>query len=82
MALIVPGLVYASLIKLRIKEPDVARPYRVWGYPYTPIAMIIISVALFAGFAIGDPRNFIVIAAITLLSYPVFALLVKKKASS
>jgi len=78
MALIVPGLVFASLIKLRIKEPDLSRPYHTCGYPYTPILMILMTTALFVGFALGDIPNFIVIAGITLLSYPVYILFVKK----
>lgn len=79
MALIVPTLVYASLIKLRISEPGLIRPYRAWGYPYTTIAMILISLGLFIGFALGDMSNFIVIAVISLLSYPAYILLVKRK---
>ena len=79
MGVIVPILVYASLIKLRIKEPNTPRPYRAWGYPYTPIAMILISVGLFIGFAFGDPSNFAVIAVIIVLSYPAFILITKRK---
>jgi len=75
----VPTLVYASLIKLRIKEPDLPRPYRAWGYPYTPIAMILISIGLFIGFALGDISNFIVIAIISLASYPAYIFLAKRK---
>ena len=82
MAVIVPGIVFASLIKLRIKEPDLPRPYRAWGYPYTTIIMILISVCLFIGFALGDISNFIVIASISLLSYPVYKLLVERKVKS
>jgi APA family basic amino acid/polyamine antiporter len=78
IALIVPALVYASLIKLRIKEPGLPRPYRAWGYPYTTIAMILISVALFIGFAISDRSNFFVIAGIIILSYPIFLLIRKR----
>ena len=78
MGIIVPGLVYASLVKLRIKEPGLARPYRAWGYPYTTIFMILISIALFVGFAISDPMNFIVIGVILLLSYPVFMLVSRR----
>lgn len=79
MAIIVPTLAYASLIKLRLKEPGLPRPYHAWGYPYSTIAIIIISIGLFIGFALGDLSNFIVIAVIALLSYPVYILLVKRK---
>ena len=70
--------VYASLIKLRITRPDLPRPYRAWGYPYTSIALIIISLGLLTGFAFGDPKNLLVILAVTAVSYPAFLLLRKK----
>ena len=34
-----------GLIKMRITHPDLARPYRAWGYPVTPL--IFLSVTLF-----------------------------------
>jgi APA family basic amino acid/polyamine antiporter len=38
-------LAVAGVIKLRITHPHLARPYRAWGYPVTPL--IFMSVALF-----------------------------------
>lgn len=32
----------ASLVILRVREPNLQRPYRVWGYPYTPVLYLII----------------------------------------
>jgi len=37
-------LTVVGVIVLRRREPDLARPYRVWGYPWTPL--------FFAGFAL------------------------------
>src|SRR6185369_11890161 len=71
--------VYASLLKLRISKPDLPRPYRAWGFPYTTLFLILISLGLFAGFAIGDPQNLLVILGVTVLSYPAFILLRKRK---
>lgn len=79
MGLIVPTAVYASLIKLRIKEPHLHRPYRAWGYPFTTITVIIISIGLFVGFAFSDPGNFMVILCIMLVSYPAFILITKRR---
>ena len=31
------ALTAIGLIRLRIKEPDLPRPFRVWGYPWTPL---------------------------------------------
>ena len=75
MSVIVWGLAYCSLIKLRNKEPDLPRPYRSWAYPWTTILAITATVALLIGFAYGDTKNFIIILVISGLSYPVFLLL-------
>jgi len=78
MAITVWGLTYVSLIKLRFSEPNLERPYKSWGYPYTSILMILFSIALFAGFAYSDSKSFLAIVGITLLSYPIFLLLKPK----
>lgn len=75
MAVIVWGFAYAALIKLRITEPNLPRPHKSWGYPFTSIIMILFSVALFLGFAYSDRKSLLVICIITALSYPLFLLL-------
>lgn len=40
------ALMAIALIRLRIKEPDLVRPYRVWGYPWTPLIFLIAAIAL------------------------------------
>lgn len=79
MSIIVWGLAYCALIKLRISEPNLPRPYKSWGYPWTTIIMILFSLALFFGFAYSDSNSLLVIAVIALLSYPVYLLLLKRK---
>ena len=78
MSVIVWGLAYCALIKLRISEPNLPRPYKSWGYPWTTIIMILFSLALFFGFAYSDSTSLLVIGAIALLSYPVYLLLSKR----
>jgi basic amino acid/polyamine antiporter, APA family len=34
------SLVVAAVIVLRKKRPDLPRPYRTWGYPYTPLVYL------------------------------------------
>ena len=72
MSVIVWGLAYGSLIKLRISEPDLPRPYITWGYPWTSLIMILFSVALFVGFAYADHKSLVVIFCIVALPYPVY----------
>ena len=78
MSVIVWGLTYVSLIKLRYSEPDLPRPHKSWGYPYTSILMIVFSLALFIGFAYSDSKSLLIIVIITLLSYPIFLWLKSK----
>src|SRR6202051_3837498 len=32
-----------GVIKLRITQPDLPRPYRAWGYPITPVGFLLVS---------------------------------------
>jgi APA family basic amino acid/polyamine antiporter len=78
ISIIVWGLAYFSLLKLRTSEPDLPRPYRSFWYPWTTIIAIIASIALLIGFIYSDPKSFIVILGITVVSYPLFLALRKK----
>ncbi len=48
------SLAVIGLIILRFKEPDLLRPYRVWGYPVTPILFLIISSGVLVNALITD----------------------------
>jgi len=44
MALILfSALTVLGVIVLRIREPKLARPYRTWGYPATPVLFLLVS---------------------------------------
>lgn len=79
ISIIVWGLAYLSLLKLRAKEPNLPRPYRSIWYPWTTVIAIVASIALLAGFIYSDPKSFIIIVGITLISYPLFWVLRRKK---
>ncbi|MGY3054839.1 APA family basic amino acid/polyamine antiporter [Pedobacter sp. UYEF25] len=74
-SIVVWGLAYVSLIKLRISEPNLHRPYRAWGYPFTSILMVLFSLALLLGFAYSDRKSLITIAVVTLCSFPIFLMI-------
>jgi len=40
------ALVAIALLRLRMKEPALARPYRAWGYPLTPLIFLVAAIAL------------------------------------
>jgi APA family basic amino acid/polyamine antiporter len=37
------GLMVAGVIVLRRRQPDLPRPYRMWGYPVTPVLFLVIT---------------------------------------
>jgi basic amino acid/polyamine antiporter, APA family len=75
---------YASLFALRRKEPQMERPYRAWGYPWTTgIALLASALFLVASIApdlkaafttgkVWPPSPAMLALVILLLSYPVF----------
>jgi APA family basic amino acid/polyamine antiporter len=70
-------LAFISVIVLRRREPDLPRPYRVWGYPWTTLIVIVGSVAFLAGAVAGDTKNSLWALALLAISLPVF-LIVKR----
>ncbi len=40
------ALTAIALLRLRKKEPNLIRPYRAWGYPWTPLIFLIAAIAL------------------------------------
>jgi APA family basic amino acid/polyamine antiporter len=40
------ALTAVALLRLRKTEPDLVRPYRAWGYPWTPLIFLLAAIAL------------------------------------
>ena len=52
-----PFLICSSVIVLRKKYPNMARPYKVWLYPVSVWLIILIMVGLCLNTLIEDPRT-------------------------
>jgi len=68
-------LTYFSLFVLRKKEPNMERPYRAWGYPWTTAIAFLASVGFLVGSLLTDRQNAPLALGMLVLSYPVFLLL-------
>jgi APA family basic amino acid/polyamine antiporter len=68
------ALAAASVFVYRRREPDAVRPYRVPGYPVTPLVFIVAAIALVANTVISQPRRAAVGLAIVLAGAPVYAI--------
>ena len=76
-------LTYASLFILRKREPQMNRPYRAWGYPWTTGIALGASLCFLIGSIVADRENAPLALAMLVLSYPVFRVLkwVKRRAA-
>jgi basic amino acid/polyamine antiporter, APA family len=68
-------LSYSSLFLLRHKEPQMERPYRAWGYPWTTGIALVLSGIFLIGSIVTDQKNAPWALAMLVLSYPVFLVL-------
>ncbi len=66
------AMAYISVIVLRRREPDLPRPYRVWGYPWTTLIVLLGSVTFLAGAVISDKKHSLWALLILAASYPLY----------
>ncbi|WP_077922358.1 APC family permease [Spirosoma sp. 209] len=68
---------FAALIRLRHTEPDLARPVRAWGYPFSTWSLLIASLAFLAGVVIGDFSSSLYAVGFIIVSYPIYRLVIR-----
>ncbi len=61
-----------GVIVLRKKMPDVPRPYKVWGYPYTPMIFVIFSFLFLVNTLVSDYENAAMGLLLILLGLPFY----------
>jgi basic amino acid/polyamine antiporter, APA family len=75
-------LVYASgflaVLVLRVKEPELPRPYRIWGYPWPPMIVLFISAIFLIGQVISNTKDCVFALILIACSYPAF-LIVRRR---
>ena len=66
------ALTAIAVLRLRRKQPELVRPYRAWGYPWTPVIFLIAALALTVNLWIDRPVRSSVGLAVILLGIPFF----------
>jgi APA family basic amino acid/polyamine antiporter len=66
---------FMSLFILRRREPELPRPYRAWGYPWTTAAALVGSLAFLLAAIVGDRQNSRLTLIALAISYPLYRLL-------
>ena len=65
---------FLSVFVLRKREPDLPRPWRAWGHPWTTGIVLAGSFAFLGGAVAGDTRNSLISLGCIVLSVPLFYL--------
>lgn len=66
------GLAVLGVVVLRRKAPDLPRPYRMWGYPVTPIAFAAVAFWFVINTIITTPGSSLIGLAIVAAGVPVY----------
>lgn len=69
----------AGVVALRRKRPDLPRPYRMWGYPYTVIAFLLAGGAFMLNTLVERPRPSLIGLGIMAAGAPVYYLWRRKQ---
>lgn len=70
---------FLALLFLRKREPELARPYRAWGYPWTTGIVLAGSTLFLLGNVINDTANSLYTLALIAISYPAYMLVTRRQ---
>ena len=70
---------FCALFMLRVREPDLPRPFKAWGYPWTNLGVLLASAAFLVATIVGDLKDALFTLILISLSYPVYFFLAKSK---
>jgi APA family basic amino acid/polyamine antiporter len=66
------GAMVAGVIVLRVKRPDLERPYRMWGYPVTPVLFLAITAWFLGNMIVTRPVPSLAGLAFIVAGIPVY----------
>ena len=70
---------FLAVFILRRKEPELPRPFKAWGYPWTTLIVLIGSILFLIGQVVSDTQNSLYAIGLIVASYPVFLITKKLK---
>lgn len=70
---------FVALFKLRAREPELTRPFKVWGYPWMTLGVLLASVGFLIASVISDLKHSLFTLILIAISYPVYFLAVKER---
>ena len=71
------GLTVLGVLVLRVREPQLARPYRTWGYPFTPLVFLALSMWMIGHSLVERPASSIAGVGIIAFALALYALVAR-----
>ncbi len=75
-------LAIASVFVLRMTRPDAPRPYKTWGYPFTPLIFVIASLYLLQNMLRESPAESLAGVGIILAGIPAYLVFARSTAAN
>ena len=69
---------FTALFVLRRREPTLARPFKVWAYPWSNLAVLVGSVAFLVATVVADLKDALFTFALIALASPLYFLLIRR----
>jgi APA family basic amino acid/polyamine antiporter len=73
---------FIALFALRIKEPDLPRPFKAWAYPWGNLGVLLSSAAFLVGTIIADLKDALFTLIFIALTVPLYLLIRMKNGSA
>jgi basic amino acid/polyamine antiporter, APA family len=70
---------FCALFALRVREPDLPRPFKAWGYPWTNLGVLLASAAFLVATVVGDLKDALFTLILISLSYPVYFFVARRR---
>ena len=66
------GAVTLAVVILRRRQPQLPRPYRVWGYPVLPVAFSLAALAIVLNTLVRSPAEALIGSGLVFMGVPIF----------
>jgi APA family basic amino acid/polyamine antiporter len=73
------AVAYLGLIVLRWREPELPRPFRAWGYPWTPLIVLLGSLGFLCAAIVSDTTNSLYALFILAAGIPIYFVTVSQQ---
>jgi APA family basic amino acid/polyamine antiporter len=73
---------FAALFVLRAREPKLARPFRMWGYPWSNLAVLLASAAFLVATVVADLKDALFTLVFVALTCPIYFLMRNSRAAA